>query len=75
MACGLLERPTSVARFCGGSHASPNLFGSPAETGRETPRFGSSPSSHGWALCETFGKTFGPTAWHGLSGAVSRWQP
>jgi hypothetical protein len=52
-----------------------NLFGSPAETGRETPRFVSSPPSHGSAPCETFGEMFGPTDWHGLSGAVSRWNP
>ena len=52
-----------------------NFFGSPAETGRETPRFGSSPPSHGSAPCETFGEMFCPTAWHGLSDAVSRWNP
>jgi hypothetical protein len=51
-----------------------NLFGSPPVTGRETPRFGSSPPSHGSTPCETFGEMFGPTAWHDLPGAISRWQ-
>jgi hypothetical protein len=67
-------RQCSTGRSLDDSERS-NLFGSPAETGRETPRFGSSPPSHGSAPCETFREKVGPTAWHALSGAVSRWQP